>query len=425
MFLTVSLTGLKAKTPESSIESVNSSLNLKTSSKDKDIIKSVIIHRVGFELSDPIIHLNSDEKMMLSFDDLEDQVKSYYYRILHCNSNWELSELMSSEYIDGFSTDQISEYEFSLNTTTPFIHYQLIFPTEYLQLTKSGNYIIQVFEDGNEEDIVLERKFKVVDSKLKIEALIKPPLSIKFKKDKQEIGFTISLNNLYIPNPEMLLNVVIEQNHRDDNAIINIKPVRNQGNTLDYNYNNKSIFYGGNEFRALNIKSLKYKTERVNAIEYLRDGYHVYLFEDLPRNTGNYISEDDLNGNFLIKTEDESNSSTEGNYCQVHFRLKANSQIMNSDIYLLGKLTNGMDEDDKKMHYDATSNTFNNTLILKQGYYDYKYFIKDKDGNLSQLMTEGSHYEARNEYSIFVYYREPGTIYDQLIGFEKIIGPSN
>ena len=425
MFLTVSLNAAGAKSIESSIESHHSSVNSQRSSIDHEMIKSVVLHRLGFELSDPIIHLNTDEKIMLSFDDLDDQVKTYYYRIQHCNSNWESSELIISEYIDGFQTDQITEYEFSLNTTTPFVHYQLVFPTEYLQLKKSGNYLIQVFEDGNEDDIILERKFKVIDSKLKIEANVKPPLSIKFKKDKQEIGFTISLNNLYIPNPEMLLNVVIAQNHRTDNAISNIKPVRNQGNTLDYNFNNKSIFYGGNEFRAINIKSLKYKTERVNAIEYLRDGYHVYLFEDQLRNTGNYVSDDDLNGNFLIKTEDEINSATEANYCRIHLRLRANSQIMNSDIFIKGKFTEGKTQSETKMKYDAETNTFNASFILKQGYYDYKYFIKDKEGNLSQLMTEGSHYETKNEYSIFVYYREPGTIHDQLIGFEKIIGPPN
>jgi hypothetical protein len=33
---------------------------------------------------------------------------------------------------------------------------------------------------------------------------------------------------------------------------------------------------------------------------------------------------------------------------------------------------------------------------------------------------EGTHYETENDYNIFVYYRKPGTLYDQLIAMQKI-----
>ena len=393
---------------------------------DKINIKSVIIHRLGFELSDPVIQLNSDEKLFLSFDDLDDQVKSYTYKIQHCNSNWEPSELIYSEYIDGFITDQINEYNFSLNTTTSYIHYELTFPTDYLRITKSGNYIISVFGNDSEAIPSFSRKFNVVDPKIKIEASIKPPLSVKFKKDKQEIGFKIFLNSLYVPNPESSLKIVIQQNHQTNNQITDLKPVRNLGDVLDYNFNNKSVFYGGNEFRPLNIKSLKYKSERIKAIDFLRDGYHVLLYEDQARGQSNYIHEYDINGQKLIKTEDEENSATEANYCWIHFKLQAKSHLLDKIIYLTGKLTEGLSDGDTQMIYNADKNIFEGQLFLKQGYYDYQYFVKGQEESSHNItLTEGSFYETQNEYSIFVYYWEPGTVYDQLIGFETIIGPIN
>lgn len=405
---------------------IDSFSNDKPIAADRDHIKSVILHRVGFELSDPIIQLNTDQKLLLAFDDLEDEVKSYDYTIVHCNSNWEPSELMTAEYIDGFTNDRISDYQFSLNTTTPYIHYELIFPTDYLLLTKSGNYIIKVFENNNQNEPAFIRKFSIVDPEIKIEASIKPPLALNSKREKQEIGFKIFLKNLYIPNPAASLKIIIKQNTRDDNLITDINPVRNQGEVLDYHFNNKSIFYGGNEYRALNIKSLKYKAININSIDYLRDGYHVSLLEDKPRNRNNYVFENDLNGKKLIKTEDEENSSTEANYCWVHFKLQAIPELLDKDIFLTGALIEGMPNKTTKMVFNPANNCFDGLLFLKQGYYDYQYIVQD-NGELagSILLTEGSHYETNNEYSIFVYYRDPGSIYDQLIGFEKITGPNN
>lgn len=423
MFLTVSLFLLPTLLFSSNnLKSINNEgANSKTDHKN---IKSVLIHRSGFELSDPIIQLNSDEKLLLSFDDLDDQVKSYSYKIQHCNSSWEASELLTSEYIDGFATDRINNYEFSLNTTTPYLHYELSFPSDYLRITKSGNYLISVFEDDNKDNPVLVRKFKVVDAQVKIEAAVKPPLSIKYKRDKQEIGFKILLKNLYVPNPESTLKIVIQQNQRTDNIITNIKPVRNQGSVLDYNFNNKSIFNGGNEYRPLNIKSLKYKSERIQSIDYYSDGYHITLFKDLLRDRGSYIIENDINGQKLIKTEDEPNSATEGNYTWVHFRLEAKPQLLSKSIYLEGRLIEGLPPSETKLNYNAENNCFEAKVFLKQGYYDYQYLIKEPNVKEDQIsLTEGSHYETKNEYRIFVYYREPGTLYDQLIGFEKITGP--
>ncbi len=393
---------------------------------DNKNIKSILLHCLGFELSDPIIELNTDEKLLLSFDDLEDEVKSYSFKIQHCNSNWEASDLMPNEYVDGFLTDQINDYQFSLNTTTPYIHYELVFPTEYLRLTKSGNYIISVFADQHENDPVFVRKFHVLQPKVKIEATVKPPLSIRDKMNKQEIGFKILLDNLYVPNPDASLKIVITQNHGTGYHITDLKPVRNQGTVLDYNFNNKSVFYGGNEFRPLNIKSLKYKSERINAIEYFSDGYHVTLRQDQLKDRSNYILEHDINGQKLIKTEDDQDSSTEANYTWVHFKLQAKPHLLGKSIYLIGKLVEGLSFEDSKMNYNAETNTYEGLLFLKQGYYDYQYRVKEPGlPSYDTSLTEGSHYETNNEYSIFVYYRAPGTLYDQMIGADKFSGPIN
>jgi len=68
-------------------------------------IKTILFHKEGWELATPIIQLHSDEKLELSFDDLETDVKNYRYTIIHCNALWKQSDLIQQEYILGFTED--------------------------------------------------------------------------------------------------------------------------------------------------------------------------------------------------------------------------------------------------------------------------------------------------------------------------------
>ena len=81
-----------------------------------------------------IINLASNDKLLISFDDLNGDRKNYAYTIIHCNSDWTESDLMTSEYIDGFTEEHISNYKFSFNTIQKYTHYQFEFPTKNLNI---------------------------------------------------------------------------------------------------------------------------------------------------------------------------------------------------------------------------------------------------------------------------------------------------
>ena len=61
-------------------------------------IKSVQLYRDGNELSNPVIELGSEVKLILKFDDLTEDVKQYSYTIIHCDANWNESFIMQNEY---------------------------------------------------------------------------------------------------------------------------------------------------------------------------------------------------------------------------------------------------------------------------------------------------------------------------------------
>ncbi|PKP37826.1 MAG: hypothetical protein CVT98_05645, partial [Bacteroidetes bacterium HGW-Bacteroidetes-15] len=385
----------------------------------KKNINTIIIQKTNVELSLPIIALNSNDKLLLEFDDLDANYQEYKYSLIHCNADWTPSELEKTEYLEGFYENIISEYEHSINTIQPYIHYELEFPNQDLNITKTGNYLLLIYIDDKEkvENLVLSKRFLIYDSKLNIEANVKRATLIEDKNYKQEIDFSIDTKNFSINNPYRDLKIVIRKNARWDNVITNLKPKLVRGDVLDYNYDRENVFSGGNEYREVDIKSLKYQTMNIQNIKYQQGYYHVYLLPDKKRSFKNYSTIKDINGRQYIKNEDAKNSSKlEGEYVYVHFFLEYPAPLIDGDIFIMGALTDWNFDDNSKMKYNYNRKGYDATIYMKQGYYNYLYaFVENRQNVGDESFVEGQHYETENDYLILVYYREPGTFYDQLI----------
>ncbi len=388
----------------------------------KKNIKTILFHKKGWEMSSPVIRLNTEDKLKLSFDDLDGDVKDYKYTIIHCDANWQTSDIPQSKYIDGFTIEDINNYQYSFNTYTEFTHYEAIFPSDYMQAIISGNYIFKVFVDDNEDkNVVLTYRFMIVDQKVSVDANIHKATSIVDMNYKQEIDFTIHKNRFVISNPYRQLTVILQQNGRWDNIISDLKPEMIKGNDIIYNHDKENVFNGGNEFRNFDIKDLKYQSEEIKKIDYFDNANHVFLHTDNRRPYKVYILKHDINGKRLIKTSERTNTPTEADYTFVHFSLPYPVPLIDGDLYILGAFTNWQFCDESRMTYNYDKHAYEISLFLKQGYYNYLFaFLKNGKSQGDVTLIEGNHFETENEYNIFVYYREPGTQYDQLISFKHL-----
>ena len=101
-------------------------------------------------LLDPIIRLNSTETLKLSFDILSNEFHDYAYTFIHCDAEWNLSDISQSEYLNGFYHNFITDYTYSFNTLTNYCHYNFFFPNENVNFTKSGNYIVLIYDDSRQ-----------------------------------------------------------------------------------------------------------------------------------------------------------------------------------------------------------------------------------------------------------------------------------
>ncbi len=387
----------------------------------KKNIKTVQLRDESFELTKAILNLGSEEKLKLSFDDLDADLKNYSYTLIHCNYNWEPSDLMPNEFIDGFLDNSINDYRYSFNTLQKYTHYNVSFPNNSLRIIKTGNYILKVYQDNNPDNIVITRRFLVFQNKISIESNVVAASIIEDRLFKHEIDFKINYSGYQINNPYSDLKIILTQNNRWDNAKTNLKPVYVKDQELVYDYDEQNVFAGGNEFRFFDIRSIRYHSERIYSVKTDSAGNHVELFNDEKRSFKRYYSQSDMNGDFLIKIQEGNNSEVEADYCYVSFFLPYDAPLTDGNLYVFGTYNAWKCTNENLLHYNPARFGYECTLYLKQGYYNYEYvFLKDGDVAADETLIEGMHYDTENDYSIYVYHRQVGTFYDQLIGVKRL-----
>ncbi len=374
-------------------------------------------------MSYPIMSLDGSDKLKLTFDDLNLDLKYYHYTIIHCNANWQPSDLVQKQYLGGNFDDDIKNYKYSLSSGTQYINYSIEFPNEFITPLVSGNYILKVYNGYNSDEVVITRRFMVVNNKVEIKPTVKEATNVTERFARQEVDFTVNHQNTPILNPYDNIKVVLMQNYRWDNAITGLVPRYINGTLLDYNYEEENVFDGSNEFRNFDIKSLISQTINIKRIQYEEKDklLHVYINDDENRSFKRYLSMPDLNGNYLIKKDESlTDSDIEAIYVKVHFSLKQYPALKEGNVYIFGKLTDWKFKEEFKMKYDTLNNVYVQDVLLKQGYYNYMYcVVKDGAKNKGDLTQyEGTYFETENDYTILVYYRNPVLYYDELIGIQ-------
>lgn len=360
----------------------------------------------------PIIRLG--ERLQLSFDALNGQEEDFYYTITHHDFNWAPSDLSKSEYLDGFDDVRISEYENSLNTLQIYSHYKLTIPNRDTRaILKSGNYLLSIF--NSDGDLVFTRKFLVVENLASVGVEIKRARDLKYINEKQVVQFSISSPNLLLINPKETVKTLVLQNSNLKTAITNLVPQYTMGNELIYKYDKEASFGGGNEFLAFDNKDVRSATNGIRSVS-LTDLYENYLFTDIARYNRPYTYNPDINGNFVVRNVDAQNQNIEAEYVRMHFSLQYFDDLDGKEIHLYGNFNNWTIDGSTYMKYDPKSDSFKNSRLFKQGFYNYKYVVVNRDGSIDPGAVSGDFWQTENDYTVVVYFRDLGARYDRIIG---------
>ena len=387
----------------------------------RENIHSVQFYRQGWDFSLPVIELGTDQQLQLKFDELAEGVTNFVYTITHCDADWYPSRLLQSEYMVGFIENPVTDYAASINTTVRYTNYLLSLPNENVRLLLSGNYLLSVFDESDRNNPVLTRRFYVVEPLTEVRGDVKKSTFEGYKGRDQEIDFDVNYSRFAMQDPRTEVKVVVMQNSRGDNCLLNLKPLFVRDNQLSYDLSRENVFSGGNEFRNFDTKNLRINGYGVANIEFINPLYHITLRRDQVRREREYRSESDLNGRYLIKNDRVTDSDLESDYILVRFSLEMAEPMLGGEIYVFGGLSDWQCNRPNKMSWNPELRCYEVTLMLKQGFYDYQYVYVEKGGNrIDNTLLEGSYVETENDYQLFVYYRGFSSRYDKLVGYRTI-----
>lgn len=379
-------------------------------------IKSVKFHLDGVFLSYPIIDLNSNGQLVLSFDDMNEDVMDYTYTIVHCDKDWTTSDLDEIDFLDGFNGERVDNYDFSFNTLTEYTHYRILLPNEDIRWLVSGNYLVHIFEDDEDKRPVLTRRFMVTESIMRIIPNFVPPSRANKYRSHQEIDFVVNFKGQSIANPRREVSASILQNGRWDNAVTEVLPMFTRQEDLIYDYQDKIIFPAGKEFRFMDIRSFRYPRQGLADVQRDDQYWDVVAKLQETRAFETFESYNDINGKFIIEHMEQNRPNLEGDYAKVLFPLKVSQQLEGKSIYIVGDMTDWQMKDEFKMVYNPAVGAYVAKPLLKQGFYNYYYVTIDEDGQkYTHDEFEGDWHLTENDYTILIYYRPFGQRYDRIV----------
>lgn len=387
----------------------------------KSNIQTAQLFKYGYPHGLPVYTINSGDQIQLGFDDLDGNVKSYYYTYVLCDYNWRPVNINPFDYIKGFTQNRISTYRYSSLAFTRYTHYQAILPDKSSVPTKSGNYLLKVFLDGDTSKLVFTKRMLVVDPKTAITGAVVQPFTPQLFNTHQKIKFSAQINGLNSFSAAQQVKVVILQNNRWDVAQKDIPPTFVRGNTMEFNSENIAIFPGGKEWRWLDLRSFRLQSDRVDRGIYNKNSTELFLKTDVDRNGQRYIYYPDLNGMYVTTTYETINPLWQGDYATVHFYLATpdGRPYPKRDVYVAGYFTCYDLSDKWKMNFNDSTGTYELPAFLKQGYYNYTYITVGSDPS-TRTELEGNYWETENQYTILVYYKSFTDQAEQLIGIGEL-----
>lgn len=378
-------------------------------------IKSIQFQSLNKTTFNHIIPLGNT--IELNFDDLDGDQKEYYYKIQLMTHDWRESNLIANQYINGFQSNVIFDVENSFNTFQNYTHYTVQFPNQNTKITKSGNYLLSILDDVG--DVVFTRRFTLYENIAIVGVSASRSRNTKNMDKEQTVQFLVNHSRLQINNPSQEIHVAILQNENWKTAITKIQPQFYKPNQLVYNYIKKTNFWGGNEYLFFDNKNIRNASVSIARSE-RKEIVHNYLYPYINRGLKSYSYNPDINGQFVIRNIEATNPKTEADYAMMYFSLKTGKEIENKEVYVFGAFNNFNLNEENKMNFDPLTNQYNVNFLLKQGFYNYTFVTKSAENLISESEIRGNFSQTENMYTVIVYHKAFGSLFDRVIGVGSI-----
>ena len=387
-----------------------------TLARTDEAVKTVQLFRTGDESSLPIHTLNSGGTLTLAFDILEDGTGStlsvYFY---HADRTWK-RDLLPSEFLRSFLSDDIRRYDPSSSTEVRYVHYSYEFPNANIDFLTSGNYIIRVAEQGYEDEPLFERAFFVSEDAAEVEFAFRSGLSL---------GGSILQPVVQIRPGSQLENVqafdytaCFVRNGRFEQTRCAPEPSIIDLSLLQFHLPRDQAFTADEIIYEMNLGLLQVGSQ-VAGVDFSTSPYTASLDFDYAR-FGSEVNRASLTGQPVIDEVylDGGSADTQAEYVDVRFRyVPENEQQARGPVIVTGAFNNWQIDPQNTLTWVPEDGRYEGTLLLKQGLYLYRYYVDDPVATPNRNLGL-----QQNLYTALVYVFDPTRLTDRLVAFRSVLG---
>lgn len=378
-------------------------------------VRTLKVQNPDYFMSPAVIRLGMADRLFVNFDIIGETHEYLRYRLVHCNADWQPSRLLESEYVDGFNEAEVTDYAYSSNTFVHYVNYNIEIPNTEMQPLVSGNYLLQVYPEGEPDQLLLQARFSVSENAFPVTGGVTTRTDYGFNTEYQQLTIGVDAGGgRYNPYQDFIVTVM--QNNRPETMRTVSHPLRVDGSTIVFDHDPALIYPAVDEYRRFETVRADYAGMHVDSVKFGGTNWHAWLTTDSPRAGRDYVYDSTQHGRFMIDEYNSTDPDLGADYVTVHFTLDA-PEIVGGDVYVDGDFTLHRLDDFNRMHYDYTTRQYTAQIPLKQGSYNYQYVVAPKGGGYPDpSIIEGNKYETSNEYLVQVWLRLPGSRADRLVG---------
>ena len=375
-------------------------------------IQSIQLHPQGHPKMPPVIKLNSQQRLVLSFDYLDTNSRQFWIEVSHRTQTWDQSAIGPSTYLESFYQAYIQSAKKSYSQRPSYQHVNYEFPNNDLKPAVSGNYLLEVYsyEDGH---LLFSMPFFITEEKGSIDTRVETLFAQR--KDGRPLAQLFSTYHYpkFVEYPQFDLSISFVQNQfwgrmQKSGFLDTITPGELNGHL------GRDNAFIANEFRVLDLRRFEADGRRILTYQPGFTPPRIILHRD--------IQHLDINPrSFPLTNLGIPANNRNSDYANVEFSLEADSTISpSSDIYIVGHFNNWMINDLNKMTYDRGSQMWKGHALVKQGEYAYKYVLVTHN-TIDDLALDQGFISSQSEYLTFVYFKDPDKKFDRLLKVDRIV----
>jgi hypothetical protein len=377
-------------------------------------IQSIQLHPKGSPGLPPVIKLDSQQKLMLSFDHLAKENRQFRVKVSHRGRQWNQSPISPSTFLDSFSETYIQKSKASFAQRPTYHHIEFEFPNDQLRPAVSGNYLLEVYSYDNDE-LLFSMPFFVTEDEGTIQTRVERLFAQR--DDGRPLNQLFSTYHYpdFVEYPQFDLSMSFVQNQfwgrmQEAGFLDTITPGELHGHQ-----ERDQGFVGNYEFKYLNLRTFDADGRQI--MENIPGETPTRII--LRRDVQNLDTNPDIfssASNLGFPLDDRSSE-----YAQVEFQLETDISIpLSSDVYIVGHFNNWMINNLNKMTYNSDEKLWKGRAFIKQGEYAYKYVII-RQNTIDDLILDQSFLSPQQQYLTFIYFKDPDQNFDRLLKVDRII----